>query len=57
VAGRCYEEIVGTVLALPGSVDYEKMTGLAVCVASIAAAQRLVVRQTALVVARAVVDS
>ena len=41
-------EAVGTVLVVVGMV---------VCVASIAAAQKLVVRSTALVVARAVVGS
>lgn len=42
--GSSYLEVVGTGLAWPGSVDYEKMTGLAVSVASIAAAHRVVVR-------------
>lgn len=50
-------EVVGIVQVLPGSVGCKKIAGLVVGLASIAAALRGVVRQAALVVARAVAGS
>lgn len=45
------------VVVLPVSVGYTKLAGMAVRVAPIAAAQRVVVRKAALVVAREVAGS